>query len=695
LLTSTLPPGITFDALGIVSGTPRAAGIYDLNLQVSDGVDTVFRTVQLRVYDVEITTSGALPNAVQNVPYSASLSAAGGAGGYSFKADNMPPGLELHPDGTIEGTPTVATHWWFNVTATDANNVASTKTFSLAIASAPASLPIIGIAGQFFDDCSVGSPCALQATVTGGARGPFVWEASGLPPGMAARSGSGNTTSWIAPHNLELWGVPTAARAFHIQLTVTDGDGQTATNTFDLRVSRLHLLNYLVGGTINAAYSHRFIVIGGRAPYSVALVGGRLPVGLTLDPAEMTVAGTPVEIGNFRAVLEVRDADGETQRTTSYLFIGHDGSTPRAVNDHFEMASGTTLTVPAPGLLANDLIPMGVAPSVEFVTLPPGGLTNLGGTGGFSYTPSPGFTGTVTFDYVVHTNVGDSNVATVSVLVRPGNNPPVATNGALTTTEDVAANSVLTATDGDGPAPLTFSIVTNGTRGTATITNPATGAFTYTPNPNEHGTDTVTFKASDGAADSNIATIAVTIDQVGDANAQTTFHSIGDLPGGPTISVVRDATRFEGVIYAVGASAANNQIPCLSPDNPAGCVTELNPDTAVLWTRSGTTATLTALPDLVSPNTPPVNARVASAITRDAAFIASQARSNAVDAGQAQAVRVARSDLSNVNLGASPFPAVTPPADALAISEDGSILYGVAGNPTRALRFDVNTSIGR
>ena len=49
---------------------------------------------------------------------------------------------------------------------------------------------------------------------------------------------------------------------------------------------------------------------------------------------------------------------------------------------------------------------------------PPGSLENLGGSGGFIYTPPPAFTGTVTFTYLFHTAVGDSNAATIRIHVN-------------------------------------------------------------------------------------------------------------------------------------------------------------------------------------------------------------------------------------------------------------------------------------
>jgi len=53
--------------------------------------------------------------------------------------------------------------------------------------------------------------------------------------------------------------------------------------------------------------------------------------------------------------------------------------------------------------------------------------------------------------------------------------------------------------------------VSNGTLGTATITNPATGAVVYTPSPGATGIDTFTFVANDGRADSNVGTVTILI----------------------------------------------------------------------------------------------------------------------------------------------------------------------------------------
>ncbi len=203
-------------------------------------------------------------------------------------------------------------------------------------------------------------------------------------------------------------------------------------------------------------------------------------------------------------------------------------------------------------------------------------------------------------------------------------------------------------------------------------------SVTFTP------TDTVNYTT---------AQMQVTIDVVpaGPA-APAMFHAIGDLPGGPFVSDVRDATKVGGVLYAVGASASNNQTLCISFNNPVGCVPQFNPDTAVLWRWDGNAATMTPLPNLVAPPSPPTYLLIASAITRTGDYIAGQARSSATDPAQKLAVRVRRDGLTNLNLSAPPFLQHIQPSAAQAMSDDGSILYVVSGFPQRVLRFDINTS---
>ena len=90
------------------------------------------------------------------------------------------------------------------------------------------------------------------------------------------------------------------------------------------------------------------------------------------------------------------------------------------------------------------------------------------------------------------------------------NTPPIASSSTLTTMQDTIVTGTLSTSDPDGD-PLTFSLITTGGIGTATLTNATAGVFTYAPNPNATGIDTFTFKANDGTADSNTAEVTITI----------------------------------------------------------------------------------------------------------------------------------------------------------------------------------------
>lgn len=113
-------------------------------------------------------------------------------------------------------------------------------------------------------------------------------------------------------------------------------------------------------------------------------------------------------------------------------------------------------------------------------------------------------------------------LATTTAASAQQNRPPVASDQSLQTIEDLAVNGILQATDADASA-LTYRIVSNGTKGVATISDPAAGTFTYTPNPDLHGVDTFAFRASDGTDDSNPATVMVIIRPINDAPVLTSI----------------------------------------------------------------------------------------------------------------------------------------------------------------------------
>ena len=75
----------------------------------------------------------------------------------------------------------------------------------------------------------------------------------------------------------------------------------------------LALLGNLPGGETGAAYTATLQAVGGLPPYSLALVVGTLPDGLTFTDngdGTATIAGTPTETFAGLLVVRLTDADG-------------------------------------------------------------------------------------------------------------------------------------------------------------------------------------------------------------------------------------------------------------------------------------------------------------------------------------------------------------------------------------------------
>jgi VCBS repeat-containing protein len=165
--------------------------------------------------------------------------------------------------------------------------------------------------------------------------------------------------------------------------------------------------------------------------------------------------------------------------------------------------------------------PDGDALNYVIVTGPGHGSVQFSSTtGAFTYTPAANYNGPDSFSFKANDGRADSNIATVNLAVTPVNDPPVAADQALTTNEDTSVGGTLTATDVDNTT-RTFAIFTPPAHGTLTQFNPATGAFVYRPAFDYNGSDSFTFRANDGSANSDTATVSVTINPVNDAPRPT------------------------------------------------------------------------------------------------------------------------------------------------------------------------------
>jgi len=145
-----------------------------------------------------------------------------------------------------------------------------------------------------------------------------------IPPPItwAVISGSLPTGLALAPTTGVISGTPTTAGTYNFTVTVTDSTGTSLQQGFSITVAAtpitfttIALLN-AKEGVIYQAY---IVVAGGTSPYTFSLTSGVLPSGLTLDPINGIILGTPANgsAGNYTITITVTDS------STSHLTAQH------------------------------------------------------------------------------------------------------------------------------------------------------------------------------------------------------------------------------------------------------------------------------------------------------------------------------------------------------------------------------------
>src|SRR5213076_1650427 len=182
-----------------------------------------------------------------------------------------------------------------------------------------------------------------------------------------------------------------------------------------------------------------------------------------------------------------------------------------------------TRYVSAPGVLTNDTDLDGDTLSAVLVSQPAHGSLTLNTNGSFSYVPAANYDGADSFTYQANDGLADSGIATVSITITGVNDAPLELDDNYITPEDTtldvpAAGVLANDSDMDGDT-LSAILVSQPTHGVLTLNS--NGSFSYDPATNYNGSDSFTYKANDGQADSGIATVSITI--TGEANVPPTI----------------------------------------------------------------------------------------------------------------------------------------------------------------------------
>ncbi len=263
-------------------------------------------------------------------------------------------------------------------------------------------------------------------------------------------------------------------------------------------------------------------------------------------------------------------SNGVSETATQTVIVNEINDTPVALPDAAITNEDTAVDI---DVLGNDSDTDGDTLSV--VTTGPNapaaanGVVSVNPDGTLRYMPNPDFNGTDTITYTVSDGRGGFANSTVVVTVNGANDAPITAADTATTPEDspvviaVLANDI--DTDGDALSVISASA------GNGSVVINTDGTLTYAPALNFNGTDTITYRISDGRGGTAIGSVTVTVASVNDIPvAQPDIASVNE-DSSVNIAVLGNDSDVDGdpmSIVATGPNApmATNGTVSVNPD---------------------------------------------------------------------------------------------------------------------------------
>ena len=343
---STLPPGLSLDSAGQVTGTPITAGNFSFSVVATDstGVDaTATITADISLTPLTIfpaTTAGggaySLVGGISGTGWSQAIDVSGGSCSYTWSVlgGALPSGLTLGAStGVISGTLGTADTYQFTIKVIDTNGDSLTQLYSLTVAPSQTSSTLA------IDTSSV--PVALvdgtysTTLVATGGTAPYSW--SCLQEGETSCGLEFSGVSLDAATG-QITGTTTPSGTYPFTVKVTDASGASATASFTLYVTSGSLqitTSSLPSGQLctpgnyeavleatNVIGSYAWSIAGGTLPSGLILYPSGGPAGLSPPPTGSGVIyGIPTQSGNFPLTVEISTAGGEETATASLEIV--------------------------------------------------------------------------------------------------------------------------------------------------------------------------------------------------------------------------------------------------------------------------------------------------------------------------------------------------------------------------------------
>jgi alpha-tubulin suppressor-like RCC1 family protein len=321
--TSALPPGLTLNDAGALSGTPSSVGSYQgIVVTATDALARTVSTAPFRIVisnPLSITWTPAFGR-VGDVYVPTLPTASGGRAPYLYSLNaQAPDGLTFNNQtGGLTGIPLIDGIYSTEITVIDTDGrVAKTGPQTLMIAPGEIGTPQtpLTLSGTPAASAQVGVGYLSHYTATGGTIPyTFTLVAGTLPDGLTLASDG------------TISGIPTAVGASTgLEVAVTDATSTTIVSpAFSITVTEPAPL-VLAGSPPAAArvgelYSGSLTAFDGTgAGYTFTSVGNELPPGLTLtavNGSDVQISGTPTHIGTYSGLqIEVTDSAYHTARS--------------------------------------------------------------------------------------------------------------------------------------------------------------------------------------------------------------------------------------------------------------------------------------------------------------------------------------------------------------------------------------------
>lgn len=493
LSAGVLPPGIGLSSAGVLSGTPTATGSYAFTLTATDSLGFTGSqpyTVIVNAPTIAITPA-TLPAAAGSTPYSQTLTASGGNGGYTFSltAGALPPGIALSSAGVISGTPTTLGSYNFTVRATDGFGFSGSQPYTVAV-NAPAIV--------FIQTTLPGGQVATaysQTVSAGGGSGSFTYSLTtgALPPGIALSSAGA------------LSGVPTAAGNYSFTVTATDSFGFTGSQAYTLGINQPvpAVVNDAASTPANAAVSINVTTNDTGPITSIAIA--QAPTHGTAVVSGLDVVYTPAtSFFGSDSLTYTATGPGGTSTAATVSITVTPLAMPVAAAHSATVLAGQSVTVQADAGATN-----GPFTVVTIARAPSSGAAVVQGTS-IVYSADADASGAVDFDYTLSNPFGASAPARISVNVNPRPVAPALTASAIAGT---VVNVDLTTTACGGPFTAASVVsVSPAEAGTASVSASGTGyTLAFTAAATFGGAVRITYTLSNAFATSAPGTVDVMV----------------------------------------------------------------------------------------------------------------------------------------------------------------------------------------